>query len=127
MKLPKNIHKVIFVTILLILLVQILEFPAPIGFETRPQDNVSVLWLVPFIVLWVLEIITLFVVKKYIRLAAKFGIAITLLNIWAVIADQLHLFQLEVPTLIYTALEGLGVLFSLALAYFSFLVLKNKK
>src|SRR6266487_1679518 len=104
--------------IIAILIITVLEFPAPIGFETRPQTNVSLLWLVFFLIILVSEIAAIPLIFKRPSLGRKFGI-IAGLNILQVIADQLHLMQPEVAPLGYSVLEGLVVIASLILIYFS--------
>lgn len=52
------------------------------------------------------------------------GILAAVLNILQVIADQAHLMQPEVAPIGYSALEGLVVIVSLVLAYFSLAVLR---
>lgn len=50
------------------------------------------------------------------------GILAAILNILQVLADQAHLMQPEVAPLGYSVLEGMVVIASLALAYFSWAV-----
>lgn len=35
----------VVISIICILIFTVLEFPAPLGFETRPQSDVSMIWL----------------------------------------------------------------------------------
>lgn len=113
-------------SIFAILIITVLEFPAPIGFETRPQGNVSVFWLFLFLAILISEISALVLVFKGSSKGWKFGIAAAILNILQVAADLLHLMQPEVAPAGYIALEGIVVVLSLALIYFS-LKLHNKK
>ena len=105
--------------IITILILTVLEFPAPIGFETRPQDNVSVGWLFFFLTIVVTEIATIPLILKKPNLGIKFGIVAGVLNILQVIADQLHLMQPEVAPLGYTLLEYSVALISVVLIYLS--------
>jgi hypothetical protein len=102
-----------------ILVITTLEFPPPIGFETRPQDNVSVLWLLFFLVIVVTEVATIPLVFMRPALGRVFAFVAAVLNIVMVIADQAHLMQPEAATLGYSMLEGLDVVASVALAYFA--------
>ncbi len=117
----------IFGVVLVILALTVLEFPAPIGFETRPQDNVSLVWLVFFLVILIVEITTLFLVFKKPYFGGIFGIVAATLNILQVVADQAHLMQPEVAPLGYLLLEDAVVIFSVVLAYFSLRIIKLSK
>jgi hypothetical protein len=96
-----------------------LEFPPPIGFETRPQSNVSIFWLAFFIVILIVEIATIPVIYRRPSVGAGLGILAAILNILQVFADQVHLMQPEIASLGYSILEGMVVIASVALAYFS--------
>jgi hypothetical protein len=96
-----------------------LEFPPPVGFETRPQSNVSIFWLAFFIVILIVEIATIPVIYRRPSVGAGLGILAAILNILQVFADQAHLMQPEVAPFGYSILEGIVVIASLALAYFS--------
>jgi hypothetical protein len=109
-----------------IIILTILEFPAPVGFETRPQDNVSMGWLFFFLTIVITEIATIPLILKKSSLGIRFGIVAGVLNILQVIADQLHLMQPEVAPRGYTLLEYSVVLFSLVLIYLSLQVYKMK-
>ncbi len=110
--------------IVAIIILTILEFPAPVGFETRPQDNVSMGWLFFFLTIVVTEIATIPLILKRPNLGIKFGIVAGVLNILQVIADQFHLMQPEVAPLGYTLLEYTVTVISLILIYLS-LKVKN--
>ena len=105
--------------VIVILILTVLEFPPPIGFETRPQSNVSVFWLAFFIVILIVEIATIPVIYRRPSVGGGLGILAAILNISQVLADQAHLMQPEVAPLGYAVLEGMVVIASLALAYFS--------
>ena len=109
----------IVLTIVFILAITVLEFPAPIGFETRPQDNVSLGWLFFFLTIVVTEIATIPLILKKPKLGIIFGIVAGVLNILQVIADQLHLMQPETAPLGYSILEYSAAAASLVLIYFS--------
>lgn len=113
--------------VIAIIILTILEFPAPVGFETRPQDNVSMGWLLFFLTIVVTEIATIPLVLKKPSLGIKFGIIAGVLNILQVIADQLHLLQPEVAPLGYTLLEYSVALISVMLIYLSFKLYKLGK
>ncbi len=105
--------------LIVILVVTVLEFPPPIGFETRPQTDVSFFWLFFFLVILITEIAAIPLILKRPSLGWKFGVAAGVLNILQVVADQAHLMQPEVAPLSYSALEAIVVIASLALIYFS--------
>ncbi len=94
--------------IIAILVLTVLEFPAPIGFETRPQTNVSIFWLLFFLVIVVTEIAAIPLILKRPSLGRKFGVAAGILNILQVIADQAHLMQPEIASIGYSMLRGSG-------------------
>jgi hypothetical protein len=102
-----------------ILILTVLEFPAPVGFETRPQTNVSLFWLFFFLILLVTEIAAIPLIFKRLSLGRTFGILAGILNILQVLADQAHLMQPEAAPLGYSLLEGLVVIASVVLIYFS--------
>jgi hypothetical protein len=106
-------------TVVAILILTVLEFPPPIGFETRPQSDVASYWLAFFVIILVVEIVTVPMVYRRPVIGGGLGILAAILNILQVIADQAHLLQPEVAPFGYSVLEGLVVLASLALAYFS--------
>lgn len=108
--------------VIAILILTVLEFPPPIGFETRPQSDVSSIWLVFFLAILVVEIATIPTILTLPRVGAVLGITAAILNIVQVIADQAHLMQPEIAPLGYSLLEGTVVAGSLALAYFSLTV-----
>jgi len=106
-------------SIIAILIITVLDFPAPIGFETRPQTNVSLLWLIFFLMIVITEIAAITLIFRHPNLGRKFGIIAGILNILQVIADQAHLMQPEIAPLGYSVLEGMVGIASLALIYFS--------
>lgn len=104
--------------IVIILILTVLEFPAPIGFETRPQDNVSMFWLIFFLVILITEIATIPLIFKRPKLGVKFAIGAGVLNILQIFADQLHLMQPEIAPLGYTLLEySVGVVALLLICF----------
>ncbi|MEK7156179.1 MAG: hypothetical protein AAB790_00010 [Patescibacteria group bacterium] len=111
-------------SIITTLIITALEFPPPIGFETRPQDNVSLLWLAYFLVILIAEIAAIPLIYKRPKIGAYVAITAAVLNILFVIADQIHLLQPEAATPLYSAIEGAGVVVSIALAYFAWKVLR---
>lgn len=120
-----NMMKIIFAqkgvlwSIVAILVLTILEFPAPIGFETRPQGNVSLLWLVFFLAILISEVAAMLLIFKRPLWGAKLAITAAILNILQVAADLTHMMQPEVASLGYTLLEGSVVFLSLLLIYFA--------
>lgn len=108
-----------------IIILTILEFPAPVGFETRPQDNVSMGWLFFFLTIVITEIATIPLVFKKPKLGSMFGIIAGSLNILQVVADQLHLMQPEVAPFGYTLLEYSVALISIVLIYLSLKIYKK--
>jgi len=105
-----------------ILILTILEFPPPIGFETRPQGDVSIFWLIFFLAILVTEIVAIVFTFRRPKLSAKFAFAAGVLNILQIIADQMHLMQPETATLAYTLIEYSVGLFALSLIYFAWKV-----
>jgi len=105
--------------VILILVLTVLEFPPPLGFETRPQSDVSIIWLAFFIVILIVEIATIPLIYRSPSVGGGLGILAAILNILQVLADQAHLMQPEVAPFSYSILEGMVVIASLALAYFS--------
>jgi len=108
-----------------IIILTLLELPPPIGFETRPQDNVSLFWLVFFLVIVVTELATIPLIYLRPLLGAKLGMLAAALNILQVIADQAHLLQPEAAPLGYSMLEGTVIIASLFLIYYAQQVKKN--
>ena len=106
------------------LVITALEFPAPIGFETRPQDNVSMVWLFFFLVIVVTEVATIPLIFKKAKLGSLFGITAGVLNILQVVADQTHLMQPEVAPLGYALLEYAVAIISIVLIYLSLKIYK---
>lgn len=106
-------------SVIAILMFTVLEFPAPIGFESRPQGNVPYIWLYFFLLILVSEIATIPLIFKRPKSGAILGMAVGILNILQVIADQTHLMQPEVAPLSYSLLEYTVVIASLVLIYFS--------
>ena len=105
-----------------ILILTVLEFPPPIGFETRPQSDVSAFWLAFFLLILIAEVATILLIFKRPAVGGRVGIIAAILNILQVIADQTHLMQPEVAPLGYSVLEGMVVVASISLAYFSWVV-----
>lgn len=116
----------VVVTIIIILVITVLEFPAPVGFETRPQENVSMGWLFFFLIIVVTEIATIPLILKKPKLGSIFGIIAGVLNILQVIADQLHLMQPEVAPLGYSVLEYSAAAVSLVLINLSLKVRREQ-
>ncbi len=115
----KTAKRIIVVAILIILILTVLEFPAPIGFETRPQNNVSLLWLILFLAILISEIMAIPMIYKRPAIGWKLGALAAVLNIIQVIADQTHMMQPEVAPFGYLILEDSVLLLSLILGFFS--------
>ena len=109
-----------------ILVLTVLEFPPPIGFETRPQANVSIAWLILFLVILIAEVATIPLVFKRPQLGAKFAIVAGSLNLLQIVADQLHLMQPEIAPLAYSLLEYSVGVFSLALIFLAWNLMRSK-
>lgn len=83
----------------------VLELPPPIGFETRPQDNVSPVWLLLFLAILLSELTAAVLIHRRPHPAAGLAMTAAVLNLAQVAADQLHLLQPESASPGYTALE----------------------
>ncbi len=116
---PSTARRAVLFSIIVILVLTALEFPPPIGFETRPQSDVSPLWLIFFVVILSVEIATVPLIYKRPMVGRGFGVTAAALNILQVVADQAHLMQPEVAPLNYSFLEYAVLVASLALAYSS--------
>ena len=110
--------------VVVILILTVLEFPPQLGFET--QADVSLFWLAFFVAILIVEIATIPMIYRRPRVGGGLGILAAILNILQVLADQAHLMQPEVAPFGYSVLEGLVVIASLSLAYFSWAVRKAK-
>ena len=119
---PSSAKRAVIAAIIVILILTFLGFPPPIGIETRPQSNVSLIWLAYFIVVLIVEIVTIPIIYRRPSVGRGLGIIAAILNILFVMADQAHLLQLEVAPLSYSVLQSMTVIPSLALAYFSWAV-----
>ncbi len=115
-------RRAVVATIIVILILTVLEVPSPIGFEPRPQTDVSSCWLVFFLIILIVEIATIPMIYKCKNIGGGLGVFAAILNILQVIADQTHLMQPEIAPLGYSILEGLVVIASIALAYFAWSV-----
>ncbi len=107
------------VIVIAILILTVLEFPPPLGFETRPQSGVSLFRLGYFLVVLVVEVATIPMIYRRPSVGVGLGILAAILNILFVLADQALVIQPQAPTFSYSVLEGVVVIASLALAYFS--------
>lgn len=123
----KKIKLGVIASIVVIIFLTILEFPAPVGFEVRPQDNVSPYWLFLFLAIVVAEIAAIPLIIKRPKLGSIFGLAAGVLNILQVIADQLHLMQPKAAPLGYTLLEYSVAVVSAGLIFFSLKALAKLK
>jgi hypothetical protein len=117
---PRNARRTAIIAIILILVITVLEFPPPIGFETRPQDDVSMGWLWLFLTILISELAAIPLLFKFPRVGAILGLIAGSLNILQVLADQFHLMQPEIAPLYYLLMEDAVALFSLVLIYSSF-------
>jgi hypothetical protein len=115
----KIAKRVVLGSVLVILALTIMEFPSPIGFETRPQNNVSLIWLVFFLIILIVEIAAIPLIYKRPKIGAVFGVLSAILNILQALADQLHLMQPEVAPWGYLVLEDMVVMASFVLIHFS--------
>ena len=113
-------------SILLILIITFLEFPAPLGFETRSQGNVSRGWLLLFLAIVISEITAMIAVFRRPGTGARLAMVAASLNIFQIVADQTHMIQPEVASLGYSLLEYSVGLVSLGLIYFAWKVLRSQ-
>ena len=72
--------------VIVILILTVLEFPPPMGFETRPQSDVSAFWLAFFLVILIVEIATIPVIYGRPSVGGRLGILAAILNILQVLA-----------------------------------------
>lgn len=112
--------------IITILILTVLEFPSPIGFETRPQNGVSPLWLILFLAILVTEITAIPLIFKRPKLGFNLAICAGVLNILQIFADQLHLMQPEIAPLGYSLLEYSVGAVSLILIYIAWKEIRQK-
>ncbi len=119
----KSAKRGVVASIFVILVLTVLEFPKPVGFETRSQSNVSHAWLILFFAILISEILALVIVHRRAKRGARLAIIAGFLNIVQIIADQTHMMQPQVPSRTYSLLEYAVGLASLALIYFSLGVL----
>lgn len=110
-------------SIVFIIILTVLEFPKPIGFETRSQDNVSRLWLLLFAAIIFTEVAALVLLFKRTAVGAILAIAAGALNLFQVVADQMHMMQPESPRFSYSLIEYSVGLISIGLIYFAWKVL----
>lgn len=113
----------VIASIFVILVLTFFEMPKPLGFETRPQDNVSRGWLILFLAILISEVLAMIRVQRHPKMSARLAIVAAVLNIFQIFADQTHMMQPEVATRTYTLIEYAVGLVSLGLIYFSFGVL----
>ncbi len=123
---PSSAKKAALGAVAVILILTVLEFPPPIGFETRPQSDISSFWLAFFLAIVFVEVGTIPLIYKRPSIGGGLGILAAILNILQIIADQAHLLQPEVAPFGYSALEGMVGIASLALAYFSWKVMATR-
>ena len=119
---PSPAKRAVIAAIIVILILTFLGFPPPIGIETRPQSNVSLIWLAYFVIVLTVEIVTIPIIYRRPSVGRGLGIIAAILNILFVMADQAYLLQPEVAPLNYSVLQSMTVITSLALAYFSWAV-----
>jgi hypothetical protein len=112
--------------LILILVLTMLEFPAPIGFETRPQTNVSRLWLLLFFAIVVSEIASMRLIFSKPAVGAALAILAGVLNLLQIVADQTHMMQPETAPFKYSMLEFAVGLISIVMAYSAWNILKSK-
>lgn len=103
-------------SVIAIPILAVLESPPPIGFETRPQGDVSLFRVALLPAILVTETATILLVFKRPQLGATLAIVAAVLNILQVFGDQLHLMQPRVAPFGYLMLEYSVGLFALALA-----------
>jgi hypothetical protein len=118
MKSLKTAKFAALITVLIILSLTVLEFPAPIGFEARPQEGVSMYWLILFMAILLSELAMIPLIFKRPNFGAKLGMLAGVLNLVQIIADQAHLMQPESAPIAYLLLEDLVGFFSIVLIYF---------
>ncbi len=119
---PSTAKRGVLGSVIVILILTALELPPLIGFETRPQADVAAYWGLFFVVVLVVEISTIPIIYIRPSVGGGLGILAAVLNILLALADQAHLLQPEVAPFGYSVLEGMAVITSLALAYFSWAV-----
>jgi hypothetical protein len=100
----------------------VFRISSPVGIETRPQSNVSLIWLAYFVVVLIVEFTAIPMIYRRPSVGGELDILAAILNILFVLADQAYLLQPEVAPLSYSVLQSMTVIASLALAYFSWVV-----
>ena len=119
---PATAKRAVVVAVIMILVLTFLGFPPPVGIETRPQSNVSLVWLVYFFVVMIIEIGTIPMIYRHPSIGGVTGIIAGAVK---VVADQSHLLQPEIAPFSYSILQSMIVIASVALAYFSWVVYQN--
>lgn len=115
----KQAKRGVITSILLILILTILEMPKPVGFETRPQDNVSLWWLLLFLSILTTEITAMIGIRKSPGIGARLAIVAGSLNIFQIVADLDHMMQPEIASWGSVILEYIVGALSIGLIYFA--------
>jgi hypothetical protein len=79
--------RAVIAAVIVILSLTFLGFPPPVGIETRPQSNVSLNWLVYFVVVLIVEIAASPMIYRRSSVGGGLGILAAILNILFVLAD----------------------------------------
>lgn len=111
---PLSTKRAVITFVIVILVLSFLGFP--------PQSNVSLIWLAYFVVVVIIEIVTIPMIYRRPVVGGVLGIIAAILNILLIFADQTHLLQPEVASFSLSVLQSMIVIASLALAYFSWTV-----
>src|SRR6266581_2768322 len=98
--------RAVIAAVIMILILTFLGFPPPVGIETRPQSHVSLIWLVYFVVVLIVEIAAIPMIYRRPSVGGVLGILAAILNILFILADQAHLLQPEVAPFSYSVLQS---------------------
>jgi hypothetical protein len=82
-----SLKRAVIAAIIVILIHSFLGFPPPVGIETRPQSNVSLIWLAYFVLVLIVEIAAIPMIYRRSSVGGGLGILAAIPNILFILAD----------------------------------------